>query len=53
MLKYGSGCEQQFKEVGHVINPSELLREGYDPSKDLTTIPLAILMETDSQEGQA
>lgn len=51
IYKYGAGCEQQFNEVDHVIQPSQLRGEGYDPVNGLHTIPLAILMETDNDGG--
>lgn len=51
-FKYEAGCEQQFAEEEYVIEPGSLLGDGYDPANGHNTIPLAILMETDSQEGQ-
>lgn len=52
-FKYDAGSEQQFSEEDHVIEPSQLLLgDSYDPSNGSNTIPLAILMETDSSEGQ-
>lgn len=47
---YDAGCEQQFTE--HVIQPSQLRGEGYDPASGLHTIPVALLMQTASQEGE-
>ena len=51
-FKYEAGCEQQFAEDEQVFEPGSLLGDGYDPSNGQNTIPLAILMETDTQEGQ-
>ena len=45
-FEYNSGCEQQFTEEDHMISPSELIGEGYDPAEGKNTVPVAILMET-------
>lgn len=48
-FKYDPGSEQLFNEVTNVLYPSQLIGEGYAPADGLTTIPLAILMETDCE----
>ena len=52
VFKYGAGCEQQFNETDFTISPGQLLGEGYDPAAGRNTIPLALLMETDQQDGE-
>ena len=52
VFEYGAGCEQQF-EADHTITPGQLIGEGYDPTAGHNTIPLALLMETDQQDGES
>ncbi len=53
MFEYGAGCEQQFTEESHMVCPSELIGEGYDPAAGNNTVPLAVLMETNHQDGES